>query len=261
MLHLLSDSLFVCACLELFHFFFDAPVTPLMFGFLGAGISMPTALWSCLLNSLSMSGLSFSAACSSSSFFSISSTSRDCSRESAPVALPSSAVCPSAPGFSFSRSALSSLCEEIRNGNFENVRFLIEIQPNLAFDTDDNAVFLIHWAVSWGHEEIVLYLLEKGANVNARASIGWTPLYAAGLESQSRIANLPIENGADINAKDIRDETPLHWAALFGSVEMAAYLKKADVNEINVYGETPLYNAVKRNRKDIVSLLIEKMCA
>jgi ankyrin repeat protein len=33
---------------------------------------------------------------------------------------------------------------------------------------------------------------------------------------------LPIENGADINAKDIRDETPLHWAALFGSVEMAA---------------------------------------
>ena len=57
--------------------------------------------------------------------------------------------------------------------------------------------------------EIVQLLLEKGADVNARNTAGWTPLLHAAQFSSSEIVELLIEKGADVNARGTLGMTPL----------------------------------------------------
>ena len=56
--------------------------------------------------------------------------------------------------------------------------------------------------------------LDKGVNVNAKTSKGWTPLHYAAQRGQKEVANLLFTRGADANAQDERDRTPLDIADL-----------------------------------------------
>ncbi|XP_065904061.1 26S proteasome non-ATPase regulatory subunit 10-like [Dysidea avara] len=60
----------------------------------------------------------------------------------------------------------------------------------------------LHVAVRSGKEEIVKFLIEKGANVNAR-SLGSTPLHVAVTNGREEIVKFLIEKGTNVNAKDM----------------------------------------------------------
>ena len=45
----------------------------------------------------------------------------------------------------------------------------------------------LHLAARYGHKEIVEYLVEKGADVNAKDKEGWTPLHFAAQEGHTEI--------------------------------------------------------------------------
>jgi ankyrin repeat protein len=53
-------------------------------------------------------------------------------------------------------------------------------------------------------------LLANHADVNAKSSDGWTPLYEAAMGGHRDVAELLLTNRADVNAKNNRGETPLH---------------------------------------------------
>jgi ankyrin repeat protein len=55
-------------------------------------------------------------------------------------------------------------------------------------------------------------LLERGADVNARANGGWTPLHAAAGALNSGAVRLLIEGKANVEAMDAEGKTPLDWA-------------------------------------------------
>ncbi|NCG57103.1 MAG: hypothetical protein GWP35_09400 [Proteobacteria bacterium] len=61
--------------------------------------------------------------------------------------------------------------------------------------------------------EIVPLLLEKGAEVNARDTDGFTPLMWAARSSTPEIVQLLLEKGADVNARTTGGFTPLMVAA------------------------------------------------
>ena len=105
-------------------------------------------------------------------------------------------------------------------------------------------------AASQGNLDAVKRHLAAGAGIDATfiglgiPASGATPLHLAVLSDQGEIVEFLIEKRANINAKakDEHGGTPLHWAAALGRIEMARRLIEAgaDVDAKDHGGFTPL---------------------
>ncbi len=105
-------------------------------------------------------------------------------------------------------------------------------------------------AASQGNLKAVQRRLAAGVDIDATVvapgvpASGATPLHLAILTDQRHVAGFLIEKGADLGAraKDEHGGTPLHWAAALGRIEMARRLVEAgaDVNAPDNHGFTPL---------------------
>jgi len=120
----------------------------------------------------------------------------------------------------------------------------------------------LHCAAYQGHRDVVDLLVDKGAHVNSKNALSETPLHAAVKGNQTVLARLLIAKSAEVNAKSWSDDTPLHYAIKSGDVgeDMIGLLidKDANINAENSKGQTPLDIAIRRNRRQIVELLIAK---
>ena len=99
------------------------------------------------------------------------------------------------------------------------------------------------WIAERDHKEVVVYLIEQGATVDATNQYGWTLLHWAALNGHKEAVNLLLDKGAAVDTTDSDGLTPLHWAALNGHTAVVELLidyganKKATDNE----GRTPLH--------------------
>jgi len=121
----------------------------------------------------------------------------------------------------------------------------------------------LHLAAGRGHKEVVEFLLEHGADVNARSPLHQTALYVAARQGHKEVVELLLEHGADVNAKDARNRTnrtALHYAAEKGHKKIVGLLLAhgADVNAGANYNRTAAEFAMGEGHTEIVELLISK---
>jgi len=105
--------------------------------------------------------------------------------------------------------------------------------------------------------EIARILIGKGADVNAKDLLGWTPLTYASFYGRYELAALFLEKGADPNARSNVGWTPLMYAARSGHAEIGRLLiaKGAVADLVSKDGKTALSIAASNERTSFVEFL------
>ncbi len=145
-------------------------------------------------------------------------------------------------------------------GHTEIVKFLLEKGANINAKVFGEITALMYASMN-GHPQTVKFLLDHGADVNATSNLSRnTALIVASLSGHTEIAKILLDHGADINARNLNKTSPLLAALCLQRKETAKFLigKGADVNAHNMIGVTPLMVAAVREYTDIVKLLISK---
>jgi len=127
------------------------------------------------------------------------------------------------------------------------VRFLIERGAKINLANNEGKTPL-HVAARCCNDEGIEILLDAGARVDAVDTQGWTPLHDAARKSPTGIEIL-IRAGADIEAQSKFGRTPLHVAANYNGAKQANTLldRGANIHAKDDYGYTPLLLASEPN--------------
>ena len=129
---------------------------------------------------------------------------------------------------------------------------------------DDDGINALVYASTYNNEEMVKFLLEKGADANTvceieneHTDIASTPLMNAAYRGNTNIINMLLENGANINYTTDFGMTALMMAASFNQFGAAKVLleNNTDTSITDEYGRTALDLAKLEDYKDIVELL------
>ncbi|MCW7491441.1 ankyrin repeat domain-containing protein [Leptospira sp. 2 VSF19] len=82
-------------------------------------------------------------------------------------------------------------------------------------------------AVEKGNLELVKELLAEGISINAKDSLGNSPLIKAADEEDLDMAKFLIEKGANVNLRNTTGETALYRAVYRGNLDLVKLLVKA----------------------------------
>ena len=121
----------------------------------------------------------------------------------------------------------------------------------------------LHEAVEDGELELVRFLIDAGADVNALDKWLDTPLIIAAEEGDLEIVQILVDAGADVNVQDRWLDTPLHIATEEGDLEIVQILVDAgaDVNVQDRWGDTPLQIAMEEGDTEIMRVIMAKYVA
>ena len=113
------------------------------------------------------------------------------------------------------------------------------------------------------NREIVKFLIEKGANVDAEGGNAGCALNAACMRMPwfgSNAIGMLVASKVKVNGHGEGSMTPLHYASRNGCIEVAEYLLRIGANleaELDEWG-TPLQVACFYDKDEIIKLLVEQ---
>jgi ankyrin repeat protein len=153
--------------------------------------------------------------------------------------------------------ALAAAVAATRSGTRAMVERLVTATPALLKAADPNGATLLHHAAGFGPLDTMTWLLDAGADVNARNPRGAMPLHWA-MHNEAKVRVL-VARGAAVNAKLADGKTPLSLAAALTNGNGALRLllaHGADASVATITGQTPLMVAAARGDADAVGLLL-----
>jgi ankyrin repeat protein len=116
--------------------------------------------------------------------------------------------------------AAATACNQVE------VQKAVELDHSLIKATEWENKTLLHDAIEQSCQDEAVYLLNQGANINAKTKEGMTPLHIAAQNGDLNLINLLINRGADINAVDGSGWTPLDRATKWEHSDAADLLKQ-----------------------------------
>ena len=87
------------------------------------------------------------------------------------------------------------------------------------------------YAATGGHDELVAYLLDQAANINAESPNGTTALMMAVREGKGSTFDLLLKRGADVHHRNENGVSALDWAKRGNETAMIDSLRRAGAKE------------------------------
>jgi Ankyrin repeats (many copies)/Zinc finger, ZZ type len=107
---------------------------------------------------------------------------------------------------------LQTSVNSARHTEVEELKEMLKatVKRDMFISTKDNEGYTpLHEAARAGYREVVIVLLENGADINARTNIGVTPLHLAAMNDWSGVVRTLLDKDADMTVEDLRGGTPL----------------------------------------------------
>lgn len=141
-----------------------------------------------------------------------------------------------------------ALYQAIVSNNLEAIDLLLEhgANPNLIIDNQT----LFHLISYTGNEKLAELFLSKGAIVDTKDTTGKTPLHYAAYNDNIKMVKLLIDHGANVNISDQLMETPLFCSHDSEVIDLLIE-NGADINAINSFGYSKIYNLIAGYNKDV----------
>jgi ankyrin repeat protein len=111
------------------------------------------------------------------------------------------------------------------DGDNATLSQLLKEHPSLVRAPDYDKNTLLHLAVMHNRTNTVSLLLDSNANVDAKNSVGMTPLHFAAREGFLEVAKLLVEHKANQKITDQRGWTALKWAEMSNHQDVVALLR------------------------------------
>ncbi|KAL8620271.1 hypothetical protein ACOMHN_064561 [Nucella lapillus] len=144
-------------------------------------------------------------------------------------------------------------------GNATACRILVEAGADVN-SADNDGLSALHCAASRGHAECVRMLVGTcGARVDPVDRNQCTPLFYATTLGHDDCANILLDLGASSNHTDSRGRTTAHCAAVTGSRDSLAVLRKQGVDlwQPTAKGDYPIHEAAQAGQVEAVGYLLE----
>ena len=133
----------------------------------------------------------------------------DCKYEAAELLLKKGANANSAESFGLAPLHLAVCCKD---ADLSFIEHLIQKGADVNFKNTSDGWRSLHYAISCGSDDMARLLIEQGADVNAIADDGTTPLILAAKNDSVFIAKLLLEKGADVNWRDMKKKNAMSYA-------------------------------------------------
>ena len=119
----------------------------------------------------------------------------------------------------------------------------------------------LHVACANGDLDLVTKLLDDGADVNDKNTMGVTPLHASAFAGNLKLAQLLISRGADQMQGDESEMAPIHYAAAEGALEIVRFFVesagKIVAGLVGAEGITPAHMAANIGHAEVLSYISE----
>ena len=107
-----------------------------------------------------------------------------------------------------------------------------------------------------GHVEVARVLLEHGVDTEARDNDGWNPLERTSYGGHVGVAQVLLEHGANVKTQDSYNRSPLHYAR--GEEVTRLLIRHGfDASALDDYGLTPLHTASAMGLAGTVRVLLD----
>lgn len=160
----------------------------------------------------------------------------------------------------FFRDGLTALHCAASRGHTRCIEILIKLCGAQTDLIDSNGCTALFYAVTLGHADATVKLLDLGADPNRQDRKGRSPGHCGCAKGQFETVKLLNARGANLWLRNARGDLPVHEAAGSGRIELVQWLLKQKPNHINSSsndGRTILHIAAGNDNIDMVKMLIE----